>query len=234
MTLPLADAGRVASWLCELTDELLFAPRAAGLERAVPGLRYRSRVGSGRQTCLRHYSDGRLTITYGRRMVQDKFDPEHTLSWTTSREIRGRGYFGGSLAPVHTLAHTALHEFAHLLQVADAERRRGSVHNAAFYARLDALHSAGDAARLAAALEARAGAAGIDFSPRAPAVEERARRIAREREFAALAVGDRVRVHGRDRDYTGTVRRINRHSVSCDLDDGNRLRFTVHAAFERL
>lgn len=234
MTLPLADAGRIAALLCRLTDDLLYTPRAGALARAMPGLVYRSRVGSGRQTCLRHAASGELTITYGRRMVQDKCDREHTLAWATSREIVDRGYFGGSLAPVHTLAHTAAHEFAHLLQVAGAERRRGSVHNAAFYARLDQLHADGAAERLALALERRAAAAGLSLAFREPPAAERDARRARESDFAALAAGDRVRVFGRDRAYTGTVTRINRRSVSCQLDDGNRLRFTEHATFERL
>ena len=234
MSLSLAEAGALAGLLCDLTDELLYAPRAAGLAREAPWHRYGARVGSGRQTCLRHYPDGRLEITYGRRMVQDKYDREHSRVWATSRELARYGWFGGSVSPAHTLAHTALHEFAHLLQAVRGQRRAGSVHNAAFYRTLGGLHEAGDGERLHRALVERAGAAGLPLGFREPGDAERALRSARQQSYAALSVGDRVRLRGRDRDYVGTVRRINRRTVSCDLDGGGRMRFSEHADFERL
>ena len=234
MSLSLADAGALAGLLCELTDDLLYAPRAADLAREAPWHRYRARVGSGRQTCLRHYPDGRLEITYGRRMVQDKYDREHSRVWATSRELARFGWFGGAVSPPHTLAHTALHEFAHLLQAVRGQRRAGSVHNAAFYRTLGELHEEGDGERLLRALVERAVASGLPLEFRGPGDEEQARRSARQQAYAALAVGDRVLLRGRDRDYVGTVRRINRRSVSCDLDGGGRLRFTAQADFERL
>jgi hypothetical protein len=234
VSLPLGDAGALAGLLCALTDEILYAPRAARLAREAPWHRYRSRVGSGRQTCLRHYPDGRLEITYGRRMVQDKYDREHSRVWATSRELERFGWFGGRASPAHTLAHTALHEFAHLLQAVRGQRRAGSVHNTAFYRTLGELHEEGDGERLYQQLVGRAGAAGLPLVFREPGDEEQARRSARQQAYAALAVGDRVRLRGRGRDYLGTVRRINRRTVSCDLDDGGRLRFSEHADFERL
>lgn len=234
MSLPLDEAGALAGLLCELTDELLYAPRAERLAREAPWHRYRARVGSGRQTCLRHYPDGRLEITYGRRMVQDKYDPEHSRVWATSRELKRFGWFGGRVSPTHTLAHTALHEFAHLLQAVRGQRRAGSVHNDAFYCTLGELHEAGDGERLHRQLVERAESAGLPLGYREPGDEEQARRRARQQAYAALAVGDRVRLRGRDRDYTGTVRRINRRTVSCDLDGGGRLRFSEHADFDRL
>ena len=234
MSLPLGDAGALAGLLCALTDEILYAPRAARLAREAPWHRYCSRVGSGRQTCLRHYPDGRLEITYGRRMVQDKYDREHSRVWATSRELKRFGWFGGRVSPTHTLAHTALHEFAHLLQAVRGQRRAGSVHNDAFYTTLGELHEAGEGERLHRQLVERAGSAGLPLGYREPGDEEQARRSARQQAYAALAVGDRVRLRGRDRDYTGTVRRINQRTVSCDLDGGGRLRFSEYADFDRL
>lgn len=99
------------------------------------------RVGAGKATYYRSRAGSNL-IVYGRKMVASKIGGEKK-HWLSSKEITQRGYFGGDDNLLNVFAHTACHEFAHLLQVHHRGRRYGSVHNAAFYHYLDDIHSSG-------------------------------------------------------------------------------------------
>lgn len=134
-------ARRIAELMCRASDETL-APLADGAPLSF-------RVGAGRATYHRFDpATGEHRINFGARMVADKASPEACAAWLSAREIRGRGYFDGVLSEANLLAHTCCHEFTHLLQTRRGQRRRGSVHNSAFYRLLDGLYAEGHASAL--------------------------------------------------------------------------------------
>lgn len=107
------------------------------------------RIGSGQATYHRYdRKTGAHLINLGQRMIVAKQRPENCGAWLSAREILERRYFSGELSTVNLLAHTCCHEFAHLQQVSQGERRSGSVHNPAFYRLLDQLHREGRAGLL--------------------------------------------------------------------------------------
>ncbi len=197
----------IAAVLCAATLDALH-PAAATLAKHPFSLT--CRVGSGARTChqLRPLDRWGLRqthlITYGAGMVASKLGGER---WQSHREIEQRGYFGGTLTPLGLLAHTCCHEYAHALHTARGLRRRGAVHDAAYYALLDRLHHDGHAEQVRTALQQRLSSAGIVLPttlppPVAPAATPE------------LAVGDPVSFDYRGRTFHGTVRRINRRSVT--------------------
>lgn len=193
-------AVRIAQLMCHATDETL-SPLADG----VP---LRLRVGSGRATYHRYDpATGEHRINYGVRMVADKASPESCGAWLSAREIRGRGYYGGVLSESNLLAHTCCHEFAHLLQTRQGQRRRGSVHNQAFYRLLDELHEDGHAHALRSTLNQYSEAMA---QPLATTGVEVAERTAHGSGFER---GDSVRF---GRGLQGRVLRVNRRTCTIE------------------
>jgi len=112
-----------------------------------------TRVGRGRATYHRVDKSSRHLIVFGWKMVQQKSLGWPAASrWTSGREIVNRGYYSGHVDLLSVLAHAACHEFAHLLQSVEGKRKRGSVHNAAFYSLLDEMHREGVADEVLALL----------------------------------------------------------------------------------
>jgi hypothetical protein len=141
-------------------------------------------------------------------MVAAKFQPNTCQGWLSTREIQGRGYFGGEVSTLNLLAHTCCHEFAHLLQSVSGERRQGSVHNPAFYRILDELHASEGAPAVRQFLQERAEQKGIHL-PRNPMhLAEPAVQL------ADFAVGETVQFgNGRQR-REGEIVRINRRTCT--------------------
>lgn len=172
-----------------------------------PACRLRTRIGSGRATWHRY--DPRPDehcITIGARMVADKAQPALCGGWLSAREILGRGYFEGGLSELNLLAHGCCHEFAHLLQTRAGGRRKGEVHNAAFYQWLDRLHSAGAAHSLRARLAEQARAQGWVLSTDRVSV-------AAETALRDFSVGAQVRFGP---GLQGRIRRVNRRTCTVD------------------
>ena len=116
--------------MCQTTRDILWTPAEGWVQQANPGAGLALRVGSGQATY--HRFDPRKKqhlITYGARMIAAKHQPATAQGWLSTREIRGRGYFGGEVTVLNLLAHTCCHEFAHLLQHSAGQRHYGSVHN---------------------------------------------------------------------------------------------------------
>ena len=142
------QARQLAQTLCDATEQVLLPTipawtRSHDVERLGSGQLPRPtlRVGGGRATHHRFdRHSGEHSITFGIKMVADKLAPADCGSWLSAREILGRGYFEGQISAANLLAHTGCHEFAHFLQTITGGRRRGSVHNRAFYRILDTLH----------------------------------------------------------------------------------------------
>lgn len=196
----------IAQLMCRATEETL-APLADGVA-------LRLRVGSGRATYHRYDpATGEHRINYGVRMVADKASPEACAAWLSAREISGRGYFGGTLSESNLLAHTCCHEFAHLLQTRHGQRRRGSVHNRAFYRLLDDLHGDGHADALRRSLNRYSEAMEQPLGTSAVAVTEPSARK------AGFEPGDVVHF---GRGLQGRVLRVNRKT--CTIEGTGRCR----------
>lgn len=157
----------IARAMCEVTDEVLWQPRRAWALKHNATADLVLRVGSGKQTCVRHAKDtardARLTLTYGKMMVADVMDPDELCRWRTSREVFERNYFDKQLTLLNVLAHTIAHEFGHVVQNILGRRHEGSVHNQEFYAILDRIHSSGEAEKVRAALHQRCMDQAIDL-----------------------------------------------------------------------
>ncbi len=242
---PLAEphCRAVARLLARTVDEVLWPRHRDRVLRRSRRLRLRVRVGSGRATYHRVERRATHTIVFGWKMVQAKSRGWAVASeWTSGRELGARvadgAWFGGRLDLATVLAHAACHEFAHLLQVVEGGRRRGSVHNAAFHALLEQLHRDGSADAVLAFLEAGCRDEGVDLrwpdDDARPATtadgqillfDEHADRRAVLRSAdsgspasATPAVehrpGDHVAFVARGRRITGTVRRVNRRTLT--------------------
>lgn len=194
---------RIAGWLCELTQDVLWQQAGPWLARRDPGARLRCRVGRGEATYHRR-AGGVHDVTFGWKMVASKHRLAEARRWKTAREITARGYFGGEIAVANLLAHTCCHEFAHVVQSVNGWYWRGSIHNAEFYRILDRMHTGGAARRVLDALLARADADGVEL----------AFTQAAEPTAAVFDIGDRVRFDYRGRPVLGEVIRVNRKTLN--------------------
>lgn len=150
---PASNPERLAQLMCQATRSLLWEPNLPGIHARQPNARLELRMGWGRATHHRcRPADGWHSITFGVQMIASKQNPAERLLWLSAREILRRGYgntpTGSAPGMASLLSHTCCHEFAHLLQTLNQGRRRGEVHNAAFYHHLDALHHTGQAGRI--------------------------------------------------------------------------------------
>lgn len=137
---------QIGQLMCEATREILWHSAGDQLRSRASGAALRCRVGSGQATYHRYDSRRKLhLINYGLRMIAAKQQATSAEGWLSTREIQGRGYFGGELSTLNLLAHTCCHEFAHLVQYSAGHRTYGSVHNRHFYDILDRLHGSGTA-----------------------------------------------------------------------------------------
>lgn len=210
-----SHARQLTQTLCDTTTAMLVPTipdwaRAHGADPLQNGRPIRPiiRVGSGRATHHRHdLRSGEHWITFGTKMVADKLTPEACGSWLSTREILDRGYFGGQVSVANLLAHTGCHEFAHFLQTLAGARRRGSVHNAAFYRILNSLHDSGVADRFRQALIELARRRGLPLATVPVAMPDL------QHSLEQFRPGDRVRF-GRDNALQGQVTAINRKTCS--------------------
>jgi hypothetical protein len=209
------EARQLAQTLCD-TTELVLLPIIPAWARRHGGECWKTgrqprpilRVGGGRATHHRFdFGSGEHRITFGVKMVADKLVPEACGSWLSTREILGRGYFQGQVSVANLLAHTGCHEFAHFLQTVSGGRRRGSVHNAAFYRILDDLHGIGVADSFRQALLDLARNRGQVLATDSVTMPDPKSRLAR------FQPGDLV-CFGRDNTLEGRVTRINRKTCS--------------------
>src|SRR5690554_3412057 len=165
MSNPDSNARRLGEIMCTITEQILWQPAAAWVQKRAANSSLVCRVGSGNATYHRFDPQHRQhRITYGLRMIQAKQQPGTASGWLSSREIHRRGYFGGELNTLNLLAHTCCHEFAHLLQHSAGQRFRGSVHNQHFYKILDELHESGGAGAVRESLAQYAEQEGIALS----------------------------------------------------------------------
>ena len=209
--------------MCQTTRDILWTPAEGWVQQKNPGARLALRVGSGQATY--HRFDPRKKqhlITYGTRMIAAKHQPATARGWLSTREIHGRGYFGGEVSVLNLLAHTCCHEFAHLLQHSAGQRYYGSVHNRHFYEALDELHLSGAAKATRQCLLELASGCGIELSTApfefpSPAAEHR-----------HWQVGDSVVFGDGRREKRGQVVRVNRKTCTVTVSQHARtLRYRV-------
>lgn len=142
-------------------------------------------------------------------MVHSKrLNKSDAARWTTGKEITNRRYFGVDLSLMNCLAHTAVHEFGHVIQRINGWRYDGSVHNTDFYRILDRIHTSGKAHEVLGFLEDRVGILEFesDFDPMST--------------VTMVNRGDRIAFDIRGTRYQGVVSRINTQSYSVKLANG--------------
>ena len=217
------NAYAIGTLMCQTTRDILWTPAESWVQQANPGAGLALRVGSGQATY--HRFDPRKKqhlITYGARMIAAKHQPATAQGWLSTREIRGRGYFGGEVTVLNLLAHTCCHEFAHLLQHSAGQRHYGSVHNRHFYEALDDLHHSGAADATRRHLSGLASDCGIElastpFEFPSPAAE-----------YRRWQVGDSVVFGDGRREKRGQVVRVNRKTCTVTVSQHARiLRYRV-------
>ncbi|WP_097459791.1 hypothetical protein [Mangrovitalea sediminis] len=188
------------------------------------------RLGSGRATYHRYDPVRREhLINLGLEMIAAKQQPGQCGEWLSTREILNRGYFQRQVSVAHLLAHTCVHEFAHLVQTVQGERRRGAVHNPAFYRILDNLHADGVAD---AVLEYLTSAEEVLVAP----LDATPVTVAMRSSTVGFRRGDCVAFAYRQQTHTGRITRVNRRTCSVDGTGASRgLRFRVSPSLlERL
>lgn len=98
-------------------------------------------MGSGTRTYHCKKSRSEHIIVFGKKMILSKNLSEfESFRFLSYHEIKKYGFYDGVISPKTLLAHTAIHEFAHYIQVLRGERYYGSVHNPAFYEILTEIH----------------------------------------------------------------------------------------------
>tara|TARA_R100001460_G_scaffold50881_1_gene89430 strand:- start:280 stop:1020 length:741 start_codon:yes stop_codon:yes gene_type:complete len=210
---------QVSQLMCAATEALLWGPARAWVRERLPASELRCRTGSGQATY--HQFDPAThqhVITYGQRMVAAKFESQSAHGWLSTREIRKYGYFDGQVSTANLLAHTCCHEFAHLLQSASGKRKRGSVHNAAFYRILEEMHDSGAAMAVRAFLLERA--AHQDMMIPTASLDT----FNAQARLEHFAIGDNVLFGTEGRQRQGEVIRINRRT--CTVEGTGRWRGT--------
>ncbi|WP_242634301.1 hypothetical protein [Marinobacter salicampi] len=229
MPLSIQQARAVGELLCTTTTDVLWAPSRNRIHQVRPGATLACRVGSGQATYHRHDQRDQVhRITYGLRMVMAKYQSQTAAGWLSSREIIRFRYFDGILSPRNLLAHTCVHEFAHLLQQVAGQRRHGSVHNQEFYRILHELHADGSADAVKEALGMAADRLGLSLPETAFVVPEPTDMRARWRVGDAVSFGSRSRVH------SGTVQKVNSKTCTVTVSQGKQgLRYRVPFALLR-
>lgn len=168
------------------------------------------RLGRGRATYHRFDpSRDEHVINLGLGMIAAKQHPGRCGEWLSTREILQRGYFQRTVSVAHLLAHTCVHEFAHLIQTVEGERRPGAVHNRAFYRILDGLHADGAADAVLDYLLSAAGESALPLSA-APM------NMITPSSVRTFHRGDDVAFIYRQQKHTGRVTRVNRRTCSVD------------------
>lgn len=211
MTSAKSHAYRLGTLMCNATEQILWHPASNWVTDKLPGSSLVCRVGSGQATY--HRFDPRIKqhqITFGKRMIEAKQQPETTRGWLSGREIQRRGYFEGELSPLNLLAHTCCHEFAHLLQHSAGHRFRGSVHNQHFYRILDELHENGEADAVKEVLAKQAQQNAILLSAAPFELPEP------QQQNARWQVGEAVSFDTRQRELFGKIVRVNRNTCTVD------------------
>lgn len=208
---------KLARLMARATHEILWEqaePRAKGVS-------LQCRAGRGRATyhrfdALKQHHD----IVFGALMVADKRCPQASTNWLSTREIRQRGYWHGTVSMLNLLTHTCCHEFAHLQQTLAGDRQRGRVHTPFFYRLLDELHRSGQADTVKGFLRSHALQGDL---PLDEAVHPLPAGPAR----SGFSPGDRVRFGHPPARKEGRVRRVNRKTCTVDglgADRGRRYR----------
>ncbi len=223
MPIPKQTTHKLGALMCQATRDILWAPAENRIQAQNRRAGLTLRIGSGQATYHRYDPRHKQhLINYGVRMIAAKHQPETAQGWLSTREIRGRGYFGGEVSVLNLLAHTCCHEFAHLLQHSAGQRHFGSVHNRHFYEALDELHSSGAAGATRQYLSEEAEKAGLGLSS---TVFELPNPVQQRRHWQ---VGDPVCFGEGARQKQGKVLRVNRKTCTVEGTHSARgLRYRV-------
>lgn len=134
----------IAAVMCDITNDIVNESLCTFYNIELGEINLTTRIGSGLATYCKHErSCDKYTITYGKKMIESKFNPLEAKKWLTYREIIKYNYYNANPALSNILAHTICHEFSHLIQQHRKHIKRGSIHNTAFYEILSNFHESG-------------------------------------------------------------------------------------------
>lgn len=135
---------QIATLMCDITETHLWNSELISENKLFTDIKLKTRVGSGMATYCKYDAINNIfTITYGKKMIASKFNPNQTKNWMTHREIKSKLYFQGETTLLNVLSHTICHEFAHIIQQMNRWCTKGSIHNNKFYYLLAQLHDSG-------------------------------------------------------------------------------------------
>jgi len=199
---------QLADYLCKLTEECLWKSSIFSDVISHSNYKLKTRTGCGLATyCKFNPREKVFTITYGKKMIESKFNQQQAKRWMTYREVLSRGYYNQNTSLINVLSHTVCHEFAHIIQQLTSPAIKGSIHNANFYAILDKIHSSDEANTVREKLENyfQSNAISIEYL-KVPAIE--ASKIT-----LAIDIDSNVMFIHKKKEYSGTVIKINKKTV---------------------
>lgn len=199
----------IAQIMGHATRNVLWASNQDWILQKVPGARLATRVGPGKKTYCKYDQKNCFTLTYGKKMVESKFDPRFACRWLSTKEIQQRKYYGGDPTLLNILSHTICHEYVHIIQNIKRWRYDGSVHNPQFYYLLDRLHKSDLSQKVRNYLSEQCHRAEIELAFSAsydvPEMEP----------AHNFRVGEMVRFNTREgRLVTGQIKRVNKKTLT--------------------
>jgi len=207
------EHNQVANLMTRATSEILWPLYKDRICERSPDASLTTRISRGKGTYHKKLSFTHHQITYGLRMIADMMGTKSAAcSWASSREIQRFDFFKGEVTPLTLLAQSVCHEFAHLIQVVEGRRWKGSQHNSYFYSVLDDIYEDGVAFLVRDFIMAECEKQNIDILTFVP--EELVSDVP-EVERVVFRVGDRVHFQTKTGEkIEGHVRRVNAKSVS--------------------
>lgn len=200
---------KIASILCELTDELLHNSEIKFNNTVLSNINLTTRIGGGLATYCKHDRKNSLyTITYGKKMIKSKLNQNELPHWLTYREILKSNYFSADTSIESVFAHTICHEFSHLLQQEFGQHKKGSVHNDYFYRILTYFHHSGHAEKIREKLVNACDKNNLSLNTE---VKETIKTVVVE-EFL-FYVNDEISFQHKNKTYNGKVIKVNRKTI---------------------
>lgn len=203
---------QIADTLCKLTEEVLWNSDSFSELIAFNHFKLKTRIGCGMATyCKFNPKEKLFTITYGRKMIESKFNQQQAKRWMSYREIASRRYYDQNTSLINVLAHTVCHEFAHVIQQINAPIVKGSIHNASFYSILDKIHLTDDVTTLRNKIE-------YHFSSNSLSPEYNNDVILTDiKETINVSIGMPVTFLHKKKTYSGKIIKINKKTVHVEV-----------------
>jgi len=199
---------QIADILCKLTEEVLWNSNSFSDVMEFSNYKLKTRIGCGMATyCKFNPKENTFTITYGKKMIESKFNQQQAKLWMTYREVLSRNYYNQNTSLINILAHTVCHEFAHVIQLLTKPAIKGSIHNTSFYSILDKIHLSDEANIIRENLECY-------FSSNSISADYLTDSYSTDNKYMIdVSIGDSVKFLHKKKVYTGKIIKINNKTV---------------------